>query len=762
MKKKLLFTALIAVMLVCAFAFSVNAETISYGGETIELVNDLGDPSWHTGNAAIAIQDKESIVILKDANGVKTAYPSYYVFRVLATVKDGVVTDAYINYVSNNGIDYSFINDNTDKEYDYGSMYYVEIPYGITRCANNDVFGRDKDISGQYEPNIVEIVIPDSVTKIETQAFRRMVSCTKVTMSKNIVSISDWAFCGSEKLSTIVFPENSALQTIGNSFSGCKAIKSFDFSKVPNLVTMGGTFSGADLTGPVDLSMLGNLKEINGTFNGCSKITMVTLPDTLEVIGDNAFSNCTNMYFASDYLPSSLKRIGAENGGGGHFLKYCTNVNSTLYFPASLTEISSQYNFEGTKTASGNPLNLVFLGKMTVVSLAGGRMSDWSSVKITFYFAQNTASELNGKIVTAYKDESGQMYYVACDANKDALYTLKENQGLTLTLSNNDPNNESLYGTDANGNRLNKISASSPSFVFCGGETVEEVFWARNGSTNSGYQAYFTTPYVFDMNAHTTANKHYNSIVYQEGNCGYDECTTTTCIVCDLVNKVYTDVKATGEHTFEDDFNCATAVECDVCKMILAEAASHALSTQLSGGIVTVGERNTECTNDGCNFCETVALSPMFTFLGYSAKELNDDEAGIMFGYKIDKDAIAEYEAYAEKIEFGTLAVFQSKLGNNAPIVNGEAAQISNCNLIMPKLRDAVIEKNVTRVDFVLRGSMAQWDTVNESLGNVKINDAPIILAGYVIDSNNNVTYFNTVESAECQGFAYSYNGLSK
>ena len=80
----------------------------------------------------------------------------------------------------------------------------------------------------------------------------------------------------------------------------------------------------------------------------------------------------------------------------------------------------------------------------------------------------------------------------------------------------------------------------------------------------------------------------------------------------------------------------------------------------------------------------------------------------------------------------------------------------------MPKLRDAVIEKNVTRVDFVLRGSMAQWDTVNESLGNVKINDAPIILAGYVIDSNNNVTYFNTVESAECQGFAYSYNGLSK
>ena len=81
MKKKILLIAMMVAILACLFALSVSAEAITYEGQKIELINNLGDPSWYTGTTATKITDKESIVILKDANGGLTAYPSYYVFK---------------------------------------------------------------------------------------------------------------------------------------------------------------------------------------------------------------------------------------------------------------------------------------------------------------------------------------------------------------------------------------------------------------------------------------------------------------------------------------------------------------------------------------------------------------------------------------------------------------------------------------------------------------------------------------------------------
>ena len=83
MKKKILLIAMMVAILTCIFVLSVSAETITYEGQEIELVNNLGDPSWYTGTTATKITDKESIVILKDTNGNLTAYPSYYIFKYL-------------------------------------------------------------------------------------------------------------------------------------------------------------------------------------------------------------------------------------------------------------------------------------------------------------------------------------------------------------------------------------------------------------------------------------------------------------------------------------------------------------------------------------------------------------------------------------------------------------------------------------------------------------------------------------------------------
>ena len=119
MKKKILLIAMMVAVLACLFVLSISAETITYEGQEIELVNDLGDPSWYTGTTATKITDKESIVILKDTNGNMTAYPSYYIFRYMI---DG--SGVRIAWASDNGVDYSFVNEKAEKN--YGSEQLVQ------------------------------------------------------------------------------------------------------------------------------------------------------------------------------------------------------------------------------------------------------------------------------------------------------------------------------------------------------------------------------------------------------------------------------------------------------------------------------------------------------------------------------------------------------------------------------------------------------------------------------------------------------------
>ena len=241
--KKVLITLMVALSLLFTLTLVASAEKVTYEGKEIELVNNLGDPTWYTGDTALAIQDKESIVILKDSDGNMTAYPAYYVLKFRVTVTDGAVTYASVTWGDQGGVTYDWLNEKTGKEYTSGSIYYIEFPYGITACFNNSIFGKDAD--SKPEPNVVEIVIPDSVTTIDSQAFRRMNSCKKVTMSKNLVALPDWAFCGSTMLETVVFPEGSLLESTGNSFSGCTSLSSINLENCTNLKTLGASlFNG--------------------------------------------------------------------------------------------------------------------------------------------------------------------------------------------------------------------------------------------------------------------------------------------------------------------------------------------------------------------------------------------------------------------------------------------------------------------------------------------------------------------------------------
>lgn len=98
-------------------------------------------------------------------------------------------------------------------------------------------------------------------------------------------------------------------------------------------------------------------KVLYKTFSSCESLEEVTLPDSLEIIGDNCFSSCSNL--KSIVIPPNVKSIGRE---AFHFCESLTSINlpdgleslgdcaflgcnnlTEIIIPDSVTECSSNF-----------------------------------------------------------------------------------------------------------------------------------------------------------------------------------------------------------------------------------------------------------------------------------------------------------------------------------------------------------------------------------------------------------------------------------
>lgn len=710
--KKVLITLMVALSLLFTLTLVASAEKVTYEGKEIELVNNLGDPSWYTGNTALAIQDKESIVILKDSDGNMKAYPSYYVLKFGVDVKDGKITNTYVS-----AVDYSFIN----ADYTSGSIYYIEFPYGMTHCKANSIFGKDADT--KPESNVVEIVIPDSVTTIDSQAFRRMNSCKKVTMSKNLVALPDWAFCGSTMLETVVFPEGSLLESTGNSFKDCTSLSSVNLENCTNLKTLGGS-----------------------AFNGCTSLRKLALPDSIETICDCALYKIGEFELASDYLPKNLKTIGSYDSWGNlndHFLSGCTLKNETLYFPEGFTSFTGKYSFNDGFLAN-KKLTLVFLGKMTEINLADQRMDHAFKGGLQLVFAQNSFVELNGDFVQIV-DYNGEQGYISKNGDGTAPYTNFANGTLTVALCNNDPNSYSKLGTDANGNTVCATSNAPVTLIFCGSETVEYCYSVRNNHTDKSWYRFFTTKCTYDIDDHKTAGVHWDKIeVLSLANCGYDGVTKDTCVACKRV--IETVVEATGDHKYTLDNDCTTEHACEVCEKIIVEALEHVLKDiiKYENGYMAAGTCTNRCTNEGCEHSGApTEVAALFVNKGYT-KDETENGSSLAYGISINKAAIEAYEkASGEIVTYGFIigAVPDTPTGNLVS-ANGEI------------LLAGAVSVNLTEIDYskysIYNVKLTSITTDNQKALDIYFNAYAIV--------EGKVRYFGEEETETA--VAISYNSI--
>lgn len=153
--------------------------------------------------------------------------------------------------------------------------------------------------------NLTSVVIPNTVTRINSQTFYGCSSLISVTIPNSVTRIGEIAFSGCTSLTSIDIP-NSVTSIESEAFRGCIGLTSVT---IPNSVTSFGNNVFSDCTGLTSATILDGFKSIGrGAFKGCSSLISVTIPNSVTSIAFEAFSGCCSL--TSFVIPNSVTSMG--------------------------------------------------------------------------------------------------------------------------------------------------------------------------------------------------------------------------------------------------------------------------------------------------------------------------------------------------------------------------------------------------------------------------------------------------------------------
>lgn len=162
---------------------------------------------------------------------------------------------------------------------------------------------------------IKHLEIPSTVTEIKEHAFSFIEDLEELIIPENVTTIGNYAFAGNFRQDRSEFPKKITFpETVESWGEGLFYSRKGDYIPLPNYLAAipSSAYAYGGLTEWPDLSL--NVEVISvGAFLG-NDFEAIHLPEHLKVIGDYAFYNCNRLKKVT--IPESVTLIG-ENAFGG-------------------------------------------------------------------------------------------------------------------------------------------------------------------------------------------------------------------------------------------------------------------------------------------------------------------------------------------------------------------------------------------------------------------------------------------------------------
>ena len=351
---------------------------------------------------------------------------------------------------------------------------------------NGILYNKEKSVVIAYPAASGAVTIPERVTTIGNSAFWGCTSLVTVIFAEGsqLETIGNYAFLGCRSLTTVTFAEGSQLETIGNSaFSWCESLTSitipasvtsigdstfYSCSSLRNIIidndsvtftsydnNWGTRFSADNLsvtfkknpgnyafykcTRLTSITITESVTTIGGdAFSGCSNLTGITIPASVTSIGNRAFSSCTSL--ASIIVDEGNSNYASLDGilynkGKTEIIFIPLRISGNIIIPAGLTEIGNQaFSSRTSLTGIAIPASVTSIGNRafsSCTSLTGITIP--ASVTSIGYEAFSSCTSLTSITVDTgnpnYASEGGILY------NKTKITLIQAPEGINSNVT---------------------------------------------------------------------------------------------------------------------------------------------------------------------------------------------------------------------------------------------------------------------------------------------------------------------------------------
>ncbi len=177
--------------------------------------------------------------------------------------------------------------------------------------------------------NVTSVTLPDSVTKIDADAFFGCSGLTSINIPDAVNTIENRAFYGCESLKSITIPD-SVTGVENKVFYNCSGLESVTISSSATKIGESAFWGCSSLTSVTIPDSVESIKDY--AFGYCSSLTSITIPDSVTEMGYNVFEGCSGL--TSINIPNSLEKIQA------HAFEECSSLTSVTV-PESVEAIDA-------------------------------------------------------------------------------------------------------------------------------------------------------------------------------------------------------------------------------------------------------------------------------------------------------------------------------------------------------------------------------------------------------------------------------------